>query len=135
MVDNKKIEMSDLMGKPYAENGRGPGSYDCNGLFCEIARRLGRYLPQYDTPETDDEKNELFVTVRELHFVRINTPEEWCAVIFRLWDDEGKEKWHIGHVLPGCMKFIHITEKTSVCTTSLKHKLWDLFFEGFYRYG
>jgi len=130
-----KIDISDLMDKPYQENGRGPEFYDCGGLFYEIAKRLGRYLPQYDTPKTDEEKDELFVTVKELHFVRIEEPEDWCAVIFRMWDDEGKEKWHIGHVLPGGGRFIHITEKTSVCTTSLQHRHWKMFFEGFYRYG
>ena len=129
------IDISDLMNKPYRENGRGPEFYDCAGLFYEIAGHLNRYLPQYDTPKTDEEKDELFVTVKELHFVRLKGPEDWCAVIFRIWDDDGKEKWHIGHVLPGCSRFIHITEKTSVCTTSLKHQLCALFLEGFYRYG
>ena len=137
MVDkgNQKVDISDLIGKPYRENERGPEFYDCAGLFYEIAGRLDRYIRQYDTPKTDDEQNELFVTVKDLHFVRIKEPEAWCAVIFRIWDDKGREKWHIGHVLPGCGRFIHITDKTSVCTTSLKHKLWSLFFEGFYRYG
>lgn len=135
MKSNNKIDVSDLMDRPYKDNGRGPEFYDCAGLFYKIAERLGRWLPQYDTPETDAERKELFVTVKELQFVRIEKPEAWCAVIFRMWDDEGKEKWHIGHVLPGCRRFIHITDKTSVCTTSLKHKHWELFFEGFYRYG
>jgi len=131
----QRIDISDLINKPYRENGRGPEFYDCGGLFYEIAKRLGRYLPQYDTPKTDEEKNELFVTVKDLNFVKIEEPEAWCAVIFRLWDDKGNEKWHIGHVLPGLERFIHITENTAVCTTSLNHKHWSVFFEGFYRYG
>jgi hypothetical protein len=133
MVNN--IDISDLMDKPYGANGRGPELYDCWGLFMEIARRLGRYVPGYDTPQNEEEKNELFETVKDLHFKRIDEPEDWCAVVFRVWDEKGKEKWHIGHVLPGCDRFIHITEKTSVCTTSLKHRHWQIFLEGFYRYG
>lgn len=131
----KQIDVSDLIGKPYQENGRGPRFYDCCGLFYEIARRIGRYLPEYDTPKSDEEKNELFEAVKDFHFRRIEYPESWCAVIFRIWDDKGCEKWHIGHVLPGCRRFIHITEKTCVCTTSLKHTFWKMFFEGFYLYG
>ena len=136
MVDSEnRIDISDLMNKPYQENGRGPEFYDCWGLFMEITQRLDRHLPKYDPPKTNDERNKLFVIVKDRHFVRLKEPEDWCAVIFRMWDDEGKEYWHIGHVLPGCRRFIHITEKTFICTTSLKHKHWNMFFEGFYRYG
>jgi len=133
----QSIDISDLMNKPYRENGRGPEFYDCWGLFMEIVKRLNRYLSEYNMLKlkTDDERNELFVVIKDLHFIRLKSPEDWCAVIFRIWDEKGQEKWHIGHVLPGCRRFIHVTEKTCVCTTSLKHKLWKMFFEGFYRYG
>jgi len=33
-----------LLGRPYGERGRGPGEYDCFGLFLELARRCGRDL-------------------------------------------------------------------------------------------
>jgi len=130
-----KIDISDLMDKPYAENGRGPEFYDCWGLFLEIARRLDRFLPGYDTPKNGNEKNELFETLKDLYGHKIEEPQPWCAVVFRVFEDDGKEKWHIGHVLADGRSFIHITEKTSVCITSLKHKYWQMFIEGFYRYG
>lgn len=34
-------DISDMIGKPYEELARGPGSYDCVGLVLEILRRSG----------------------------------------------------------------------------------------------
>jgi hypothetical protein len=135
MVTAIDIDISDLMNKPYADNGRGPDSYDCAGLFYEIAGRLGRLMPNPDTPADQNGKNRIFEAVLKNHFERIEGPRDWCAAVFRIWDEEDMEKWHIGHVLPGCTRFIHITEKTCVCTTSLNHRHWRLMLEGFYKYG
>lgn len=38
------IDVSDLIGRPYIENGRGPDGYDCYGLAIEVEKRLGRTL-------------------------------------------------------------------------------------------
>ena len=35
------IEISDLLGKPYTDGGRGPDSYDCYGVVLEVAHRMG----------------------------------------------------------------------------------------------
>lgn len=42
------IDVSDLIGIPYKEHGRGVDGYDCYGLVMEVERRIGVELPDYD---------------------------------------------------------------------------------------
>ena len=127
--------MSDLIGKPYAENGRGPAAYDCWGICLEVYHRLNRHLPEHQTPADIIECNQLFVMVKETNFRRIEHPEPWCFVVFWILDSKGKEKWHAGIVLPDCRRFIHVIEKRFVSITRLNEQFWYLFREGYYRYA
>ena len=129
------IKLDDLIGKPYKHNGRGPDFYDCWGLCLEVAKRLGRELPEYDTPVIEDERNALAIKTKDSLFEKLEKPEPWCLVVFQIFDDAGKEKWHVGTVLENCLRFIHITGKTLICTSSLNQPHWKLFFEGYYRYA
>lgn len=43
----------DLIGKPFAESARGPESFDCLGLVLEVARRIGKTLPEYVSSEEE----------------------------------------------------------------------------------
>lgn len=49
------IDVSDLIGLPYFDNGRGPDGYDCYGLAIEVERRLGKELRDavYDNHDTE----------------------------------------------------------------------------------
>lgn len=38
------INVADLIGQPYKDNGRGNGGYDCYGLAIEVEKRLGKEL-------------------------------------------------------------------------------------------
>lgn len=38
------LDLSDLIGLPYIENGRGPDGYDCYGLAIEVEKRYGKHL-------------------------------------------------------------------------------------------
>lgn len=42
-----KIDVSDLIGKPYLDNGRSVRGYDCYGLVVEVCRRYGHTMPDY----------------------------------------------------------------------------------------
>lgn len=41
------VDFNDLIGKPFADLGRGPYAYDCWGVVLEVNRRLGRALIDY----------------------------------------------------------------------------------------
>jgi len=135
MISGIKIDLSDLIGKPYQADGRGPNNYDCWGLCMEVARRAGRRLPEINIPRSEDERSVFAVSFKDSCFVRLEGPEPWCQVAFRIWDDKNKERWHVGTVLENCLRFIHVAEKSFVCTPLLNHPLWGLMLEGYYRYA
>ena len=130
-----KIDLCDLIGKHYQAEGRGPDFFDCWGLCLEVARRAGRYLPELNIPSCEEKRSAFAVDCKDSYFERLKEPEPWCQVAFRIWDDDNKERWHVGTVLEDCLRFIHITEKSYVCTPLLKHPLWSLFMEGYYKYN
>ena len=137
---NAVINLSDLIGKPYMVDGRGPDAYDCWGLCLEVARRAcaqgaGRLLPELNIPRCEDERSAFAVGFKDSCFERLEKPQPWCQVVFRIWDDDNKERWHVGTVLADCLRFIHIAEKSFACTPLLSHPLWSLFLEGYYKYA
>jgi hypothetical protein len=130
----KTVVLNDLIGKPYKKDGRGPNFYDCWGLCMEVACRAGYKLPDYDDPFNCSDRKELIELQKQSKFRRLGIPEPWSLVLFRIIDDKGDEKWHIGVILEDCKRFIHITAKCSVCITSLKHPFWSAAIEGIYEH-
>lgn len=128
------IELNDLIGKPYKDNGRGPDAYDCWGLCMEVMRRAGRDLPDISIPSADDSRRDLVELQRRRNFRKIPQAQPWSLVLFRIFDDQNKEKWHVGVVLEGGQRFVHITGKSCVAIVALNHPVWGLFLEGFYHY-
>tara|TARA_R100001086_G_scaffold249921_1_gene191834 strand:- start:247 stop:669 length:423 start_codon:yes stop_codon:yes gene_type:complete len=49
------LQYADLIGVPFAYNGRGPDTYDCYGLNMEIYRRLGVKVPDVRSPTDLDD--------------------------------------------------------------------------------
>lgn len=129
------IQVENLIGKPYKQDGQGPDGFNCWNLCREVVGRFGRRLPEYDVPQSTDERTALAVRVKDSAFKRLKQPEPGCLAVFRIWNNKGKEHWHVGVVLDDCLRFIHVTEKTFVCITSLKNPLWNLFLEGYYSYA
>lgn len=129
-----KVELEELIGRPYKPGGRGPNFYDCWGLCMEVARRAGKKLPDYDDPFSESGRRELIESQKQSKFKRIKKYKPLSLVLFHFFDDKDCERWHIGTVLEDGRRFIHITAKCSVCTVSLKHPFWSTCIEGFYEY-
>lgn len=51
----------DLLGKKFAQFGRGPEEYDCYGLVMEIFRRRGIIIPDVKYGQSVEDKNSAFV--------------------------------------------------------------------------
>lgn len=45
------VQYLDLLGTPFAYQGRGPEEYDCYGVLTEMHRRLGKSIPEYKSPD------------------------------------------------------------------------------------
>jgi len=129
------IKLSDLIGKPYKDGGRGPDYYDCWGLCMEVARRAGIELPEFNVAIDNELRGRLINEQKKAGFHRLNKPVSWSLVLFRIWDDHNNTLWHVGIVLENCRQFIHITGNSFVCITDLKRGFWDIHLEGFYKYA
>jgi len=133
-MNTNEHKLDDLIGRPYRAGGRGPADYDCWGLCMYVAERIGSLLPDLDVPQDNDLRGRLVDRQRAGAFGRIETPAAGCLVLFRIIDDNGLVRWHVGTVLPDVRHFIHTTQKMGVNISSLDRQPWKLFVEGFYSY-
>jgi len=70
------IDVSDLIGVPYIDNGRGPDGYDCYGLAIEVEKRLGKTLRDAVYENHDKELSDKWkplLNVRPSDFIREGT--------------------------------------------------------------
>ena len=72
--------VADLIGKPYADRGRGPDAYDCEGLFLELQRRRG----YSGTAQSGDQTQRALAWLRIVgrDWVQLQHPQPGCAVFF-----------------------------------------------------
>lgn len=106
---------ADLLALPFERGARGPDKYDCYGLAKEMFRRDGVELPDFASPGSLEEIEEL--VSRSLQEKRwrpcpIGTPR--ALITFRV-DGAGA---HVGYALGGD-RFIHAFEATGVTTERL----------------
>jgi|SRR5579864_2390035 len=114
---------SDLIGKPYADHGRGPEFFDCFGVLIEIQRRLGNRLPDYiSNPDTLDE-------IRKDDWREVFTPEPGDGILIRSLDP----RWHVAVAIDS-YQMIHIRKEGHVCIERFDDALWKRRIEGFYRW-
>lgn len=128
------MELNDLIGKPYKDGARGPNAFDCWGLVMEVAGRAGIALPDIDVPPDNDRRGEIVSEQKKTGFIRLENPDPYCLVLFRIIDDAGSIRWHIGVVLGKCLRFIHTTGKMGVNISFLDDPKWKLHNEGYYKY-
>ena len=127
-----RIDVSDLIGRPYKAGGRGPANYDCWGICMAAAARAGIALPDIDVPGTDEQKTILIAGQRQSNFRKLDAAQPYSIALFRIFDDDGRIKWHVGFVLENARNFIHTTGKMGANISSLTDPVWRLFLEGFY---
>lgn len=121
---------SDLVGKPFAKMGRGPDQYDCWGVVIEVARRVGKTVPDYElyACDTYGENNRLYQEhVGE--YVRVYVPEPGDIVVWKRISDGGL---HFGAMVDGD-RFLTTNPHTGVCVNRLSNPLVKQLVEGVYR--
>ncbi len=103
----------DLLGLPFERGGRGPHAFDCYGLVVEMFRRAGCVVPDFESPGTLEEIEDLVASASaRWRRVPIGTPG--AVVTFRV-DGYGA---HVGYALGGD-RFLHAWDATGVTTERL----------------
>jgi cell wall-associated NlpC family hydrolase len=108
-------EYLDLLGQPFERGARGPDIWDCYGYVRELFRRVGNDLPDFESPGSLEEIEQLVDTVPQgprWRPVPIGTPG--ALLTFRV-DGAGA---HVGFMLGGD-RFTHCIEGTGVTTERL----------------
>jgi probable lipoprotein NlpC len=119
---------SDLIGKPFADLGRGPEAYDCWGLVIEIGRRLGIAVPDYGVHYWDiGGLNDTF-RARVPEYDRVTLPECGDIVAFKRVSGE----LHFG-VMVDQRSVLHAGPEIGVRLNRLDNPFMRQMIDGFYR--
>ena len=134
-----KVQIADLVGKPFEWGGTGNPGYDCGSLAVEISKRvhaagLGCELPQWESIE-DVILRCRYINHQKQHFIRLERAQPWCLVTFYKCLRDGAE--HVGTILPNCFQFIHVISdpKAKVRIERLDHPYWSKHIDGFWQYN
>lgn len=125
-----KTIYTDLIGKEFKLGARGPNKVDCWGLCLIVGERVKIIYPKEFTPDNTEQQDEFINKGIDSHFEKIEKPEEYCIVTFKL---NPPFVDHCGIVLPGCKKFLHVMEGHHTSVNRLDHKVLCNKIEGFYR--
>ncbi len=120
----KKIDVADLIGKPFEIGARGPDKYDCYGLLVEVFKRAGSIVPDYESPS--DGKIIAIMMSKEIELWEETHLEPGAALLFRI-----PGSTHVGVYL-GNDKFIHSWQECGVLIERLTN--WQQRLIGVYRY-
>jgi len=120
------ISVSDLIGKPFEYNARGPEKYDCWGLVMEMQRRNGIKIPDYESPTAWQDISKLMR--RELvQWERVDQ-EPYSVMYMKL----ATQPSHVGVYL-GFGKFIHASESSEMVRIE-RIRFWENNIVGYYKY-
>jgi cell wall-associated NlpC family hydrolase len=127
------IFLADLIGKPFADGGRGPDTYDCWGLACEVFRRYGIILPDYQISCHAKEAIDRQV-LAELPRWRRCDPVQPPAPSLLVLKQHTRFCNHTGVYL-GAGRFLHTLEKTGAVIERTDHAFWKRKIVGYYLPG
>lgn len=111
-----RINIDDLIGKPYKEKGRGAGGYDCYGICIEVGKRFGVEFPELK----DLIKHE---------FESIDKPEPCALVLIQTVDTR-----HVGIMIDKIFMLQIIDNKRGVHKIRVDHPWVKNRIVGYYRY-
>lgn len=122
--------VTDLIGAPFRDGGRGPDAYDCWGLVREVYKRYGVELPDYQGCCYDFVRfYEGFLEERP-RWVRHEPPDIHIPAVAAIRFNAPVVN-HVGvYVCDG--KFLHTREKTGVVLEDIRSPAWRHRLEGFY---
>lgn len=130
MISNPDI--SDLIGKPFKDYGRGPDGYDCWGTVIAVAARYGIVIPDYGHYHHEDAAGVVGeFERRRFEWIEINKrdkPEICDVVMFKRTDGA----LHFGIVIEDGF-FVQANADLCVHICRLNHPLYRQLIRAFYR--
>lgn len=118
----------DLLPKPFIDKGRGPDGYDCVGLAIEVARRLGKQVPDYVSSEEElhAQLGKGAATFADLP--KIPRAEPGCVVLLRMRPDQ-----HHLAIMIDEYRMLHASRQTGCVVERVLSPLWSRKVIGYYR--
>lgn len=117
----------DLVGKPFVRGGRGPEGYDCLGLAMEMARRLGKQVPDYVSDEAELHRQLGAGAATLADMPQLARPVPGCVVLLRM----SAEHHHIAFMVDA-YRMIHASAKVGCVIERLMSPLWQRRVIGYY---
>lgn len=116
-----------LLGAAYEKGARGPFAFDCLGLAMEVARRLGKKVPNYvsDEAELHRQLGEGAATLADMP--QIPLPVPGCIALFRVTPTQH----HLG-VMIDPYRMLHAFERTGVVIERVHSPQWKRKLIGYY---
>jgi cell wall-associated NlpC family hydrolase len=118
---------ADLPGKPYVADARGPESFDCVGLALEIARRLGKQVPDYVSSEAELHAQLGAGAATLADCPQIAQPEPGCVVLLRMSASEH----HLAFMVDE-HRMIHTLKGVGCVIERINSQLWQRKVIGYY---
>lgn len=116
-----------LLGIPFVKGGQDLKGFDCWGLHAFCRRHMGKPIISFQGWICHVSQRKDYMESRIKRFVKLDKAEPFCLVVFK-----GRRQYHLGTVLPGCLRYIHIQGGLSVCKQDLADVPNPLV--GFYNY-
>lgn len=128
------MNVGDLIGKPFADGGRGPDEFDCWGLVKYIFHReRGIVLPDYAVSAFDPEGVDREVARDRGGWEDVTVASEWDLCLFSLDVLNQDFISHVGlHVGNG--QFIHTVVGHNVSIGKLRGHYWAMRYKGAVRW-
>ena len=125
------MHVTDLIGKPFVDGGRGPEAYDCWGLCVEVFRRQGVELRDYKLCCHDSAGFDGLFQEALSQWERREEPNIPAPSVVAIRFNHPVFINHVG-VYIGNGRFLHTREKTGVVVERIDSPCWRDRVEGFY---
>jgi len=128
------VNVTDLIGKPFVDGGRGPDEFDCWGLVKFIYdREFGIDVPDYAIGATQSQKISDTVERDRKGWQEVEVTQEGDLMLFSMEYLDQSFINHVGMSMGGG-SFIHIVSGHNVSIGKLRNHFWSMRYKGAVRW-
>lgn len=124
------INLNDLIGKKFNEDGYGPDEFSCYGLAVEVFKRYGLEIPKTNISVCACKEVSEAEIDRHIHLYWQEVRQPCLPCVVLIASQPGFAQ-HIGiHI--GNRQMIHVSKNRNVCVDKIKN--WEHRIVGYYQY-